>query len=530
MDLRRLPPTRRAVAVNALPANEPEILGSTLPRIWTPPLVTGEPGECGCGCALTRKSSYGFYVDDFARDILGMPLDPWQRWLVIHAGEMLDETRPRFRQLLVLVSRQQGKTHLGVTLTLYWLFVERQRLILGTSTKRDTAKESWMAAVKVARDCEHLADEIAPNGVRRSNGEETLETVDECRYRIAASNASGGRGMTINRLILDELREHKTFEAWNAATPATNAIPDAQIWGISNQGEEGAVVLDSLRLPALAYIETGVGDERLGLFEWSAPDGADPTDPAALAAANPNYGRRTDPAALHGQALRAKMAGGEELASFRTEMLCQRAALLDPAIDPDAWAACGYTPGPDGVDFSPHRGRVAFCLDVATDGTHASLVAAAVTDGKVHARVVAHWIGRDCAQRLRGELPGIVAQIAPRVVGWFPNGPAAAVSAQMQERKGADRWPPRRVKLEEIRRDVKAVCMGMAEQVTAGEIVHPNDPMLNAHVASAEKMAQGDGWVFTRRGVGAVDGAYALAGAIHLARTLPPAPPPLTAI
>ena len=506
--------------MSAVPAVDAPVLGSTLPRLATPPLVEGPPGGCACGCSLTPENSYGWDVIDFARDVLGTPLDPWQQYLVIHAGELLPDRRPRFRTVLTVVARQAGKTWIGVALTLYWLFVERQRLVLGTSTNRDTAKESWRAAVKAARDCEHLADEIAPGGkgVRQSNGEETLETVHGCRYRIAASNASGGRGMTINRLILDELREHKSFEAWDAATPATNAVRDAQIWAISNQGDESAIVLDSLRLPALAHIENGGGDERLGLFEWSAPDGADPTDPRALAAANPNYGRRTDPDALHGTAQRAKAAGGEELASFRTEILCQRVHLLVPAIDPDAWTAAGAARP---VDLAVHRERVALCLDVSLDGTHATLMAAAVLDDKkVHVEVVAAWSGRGCTQELRRELPGIVARVRPRAIGWFPNGPAAALAAEMAERKGADRWPPPRVQLEEIRGDVTAVCMGAVDLVISGEIVHPDDPMLNSHVNAAQKLRRGDAWVFGRQGSGPIDGAYALAGAVHLARTI----------
>jgi hypothetical protein len=330
--------------------------------------------------------------------------------------------------------------------------------------------------------------------------------------------------MTINRLILDELREHKDFTAWDAATPATNAVADAQIWAMTNQGEDGASSCTALRLPPVLHRAPARATDRLGLFEWSAPDRRRPDRPGrARPWRTRTYGRRTDPEALRRRGAARESGGAEELASFRTEILCQRVDLLDPAIDPDAWAASGG----GSTDFSVHRGRVALCLDVALDGTHASLVAAAVTDGKVHVAIAEHWSGRDCTQRLRAELPGIVERIRPRTIGWFPNGPAAALAAQLKERRG---WPPRRVVNAEIRGDIKAVCMGMAEQVLAGEVVHPDDPMLNSHVSSAQRMAQGDGWVFVRRGASAIDGAYALAGAVHLARTLPPPPPPLTAL
>jgi hypothetical protein len=113
------------------------------------------------------------------------------------------------------------------------------------------------------------------------------------------------------------------------------------------------------------------------------------------------------------------------------------------------------------------------------------------------------------------------------VVGWYPSGPAAAVTAELQKRKG---WPPRRVVLEEIRGEVTATCMGLADLVMAGELVHPNDSMLNAHINAAQKLPRGDAWVFGRKESGPIDGTYALAGAVHLARMLPPPPAPLTAL
>jgi len=82
--------------VTAVADSSPDlgVRGSTLPRIWTPPLVD-----------LTPKTSYGFAACEFARRIQ-RPLDPWQEWLAIHAGELLPDGRPPFRIVLVLVSRR----------------------------------------------------------------------------------------------------------------------------------------------------------------------------------------------------------------------------------------------------------------------------------------------------------------------------------------------------------------------------------------------------------------------------------------
>lgn len=491
-----------------------ELRGSVTPRLWTPPLRE-----------LTPETSWGFDFNDFCRDVAGEPNDEWQEWLSIHVGEELPDGRPRFRTVLVLVARQQGKTSWARKLIQYWLFVDKVSMVLATSTNRQYAKAEWTKNKDLILDNEWFHDELANSPERLTIGEEALKT-KWGEYKFAASNRRAGRSMTLPRALLDEIREHVDFSAWNAVSKAMNAVRTAQLVAISNQGDAGAVVLDSLRLPAIKYIETGHGDPRLGLFEYSAPDGADPTDLAALAMANPDLGNRTDPEVLLADARRAVEAGGEELAGFRTEVMCQRVHLLDPAIDPDEWTTSG-TDQP--VDLAAYRRQTALCFDVSLDGLHAALIAAAKIDDTTHVEVVEAWEGRGCTKQLRADLPGIVGKVKPRVLGWFPAGPAASVAADLADR-GHRQWPPRGVRVEDIKGETTQVCMGLQEIITAGDLQHPNDPMLTGHINATTKLWRGDAWVFARKGATPISGSYALAGAVHLARTLPPAPAPVTVL
>ena len=488
------------------------MLGSITPRLWTPPLRE-----------LTPATSVGFDQVRFARDTLRHPADPWQEWLFIHAGELLPDGRPRFRIVIVLVSRQNGKTEALVILSLYWQFVQAVPLILGTSTKLDYAKESWTKATKLvearsraddadARDLRSLMPK--PRWKREANGEQESWTTEDSRYKIAASNEEGGRSLTIHRLVCDELRQHRTYAAWGAAEPATSAVWDAQIWALSNAGDDRSVVLNDLRDAAVEFIMTGVGDPRIGLFEWSAPEDADPTDIHALAQANPNLNRRQDGEVLMAKAQLAKRKGGEALTTFKTESMCIRVKNLNPAMDPQSWTDC-YQLG----DLAGVRSRVALVLDVAPDGEHVTLAAAAVLpDGRVRGEVVEAWEGPGCTDKAVRALPGLVARVKPQAFGWFPGGPGAALTAQLRKREG---WPPAGVTAQEIKSDLPAVCMGLADLVTSRMFVHSDDPLLNAQQGGAERRYIGDVWVFSRRGDGHVDALYAVGGAAHLARTLP---------
>lgn len=520
------------------------VLGRTEPRLWTPPLVTGPPGPCGCGCALTEETSYGFDVVEFATDLLDRPPRPWQRFSAIHGGELLPDGRPRGRVVLLLASRQNGKTELPVMLSLYWQFVEAVPLILGTSTKLDYARESWKKAVKLAERAAARHPELAalipkPRWKREANGEQESWTSEDSRYKIAASNEEGGRSLTVHRGILDELRQHHDYSAWGAIEPAASPW-DAQLWAMTNAGDDRSVVLNDLRAAALDFIKTGEGDPRLLLLEWSASDDSDPEDVDALLQANPSVGYGLDLEVLLNAARTAKKLGGEALTTFRTERMCVRVRRLNPAIDPRKWRACPHLPdgGLGGV-----RDRVAMCLDVSPDMQHATLYAAAVLDetGRVGIDYVRDWSGPTCTRDVRRDLPDIIASARPRTLGWFPDGPGAAIAADMADRPVAGkRWPPAGVTVEAIRGETAAACMGFAALVDTAQLAHGRDPLADAHVGRAEKLKRGDRWVFVRPApVGGdqgdddqgdddgpaepehVDATYAAAGAAHLARTLP---------
>lgn len=459
--------------------------GRASPRLFTEPRRK-----------LTRRTTLGYEAARFAEEMLGMTLLPWQRWWLMHALELDSNGDFRFRTVLTLVARQNGKTHLLKALALWAMYMGRVRLVLGAAQSLDIARESWSGAVELAEGDPELRAEIG--AIRRVNGEQELRLTNGARYRIAAATRSAGRGLSVDLLILDELREHRSWDAWGALSKTTIARPGSLTVGISNAGDDRSVVLNQLREAALSG-----ADASLGLFEWSAPDGCDLNDRAAWAQANPGLGHTITEAAI------GTAVATDPPAVLRTEVLCQRVDALDSAVDVAAWAA-----GADAaMTLESLRDRLAVCVDVAPDGEHVSAVAAAEgSDGRVRVETVAAWPSTEDA---RGELGELLERISPRVKRWFPSGPAAALAPLM-----------RSLGAEEIRgADVPAACMGLADLVRSRRIVHSDDPLLSAHIAAAAKLYSGDGWRFARTGAGHVDAAYAAAGAVQAAMTLPPERP-----
>jgi len=464
-----------------------KLVGHEEPRLFTEPLRR-----------LTRSTSRGFEVADFASKVLGEPLLPWQRWLAIRALE-LDRSGHgfRFRTVLALCARQNGKTSLLKTIALWRLYVDGARLVLGVAQDLSIARESWQASVDTAQSVADMRDEI--DYVRKTNGDEHLRLVGGGRYKIAAATRSAGRGLSVDMLIMDEIREQRSWDSWSALSKTTMARANGQTWAISNMGDDESVVLNHLRAAALAGT-----DETLGIFEWSAEDGCELDDPEAWCQANPGLGYTVSEAAIR------SALGTDPPAIFRTEVLTQRVEQLDGAVDGGAWRECA---DPEG-SLDAVRDRVALCIDVAPDLQHVTLAAAAVLDdGRARVEVVDAW---QSTQDARADLPGWLERVKPRVVGWFPGGPAASLAAELKGKRD-------HVALAAA--DVPAVCQGFAEQIAARRVLHPNDPLLTAQTSGASKLYTGDGWRFTRKGAGHADAVYAAAGAVHLARTLPPPKP-----
>lgn len=465
---------------------------------------------------------------DFAANVLGRPLDPWQQWLLIHLGEMLPDGRPRFRKVLVIVARQNGKTWLCTVLALFWLYVQRWPLVFGTSNKLEYAADAWHAAKDIALSTPALAGRT--RRPRLTNGQNDLPTTDRCHYKIGAANDDGGRSKSVDRAIGDELRQQKDWTAYAALVPAMIARPHAQIVWITNMGDATAVVLNEQRREAEEAIEAlteHVGAELplhllrpTGLYEWSAAAGSHPADPAALAQANPQAGRRIHWDDLLAEAHSVARPGADpvKLAKFMTENLCIPVDQMDPAVDPAAWAAA------DKPAEIPADVPVAACVDVSRDHQHATLAVAAVVDGIIRVEVVASWSGPAALAELRRDLRARVLQIRPTVFGWLPGGPGAALDAELRDRRKTGRymWPPRGTRVAEIRGETSAVCMGFADVLAGGELHHSGQELLDQHAGQAEKLwGVGNRWVFTPSGSVHIDALYAAAGAVHLARVTP---------
>lgn len=347
---------------------------------------------------MTPSTSKGFSVVDFSQDVLLLKPLPWQRWVMIHALELLPNGKFRYRTVLLLVARQNGKTSIIEVKNLWKMFVLRTQ-ILGTAQNLDLSEESWNNAVEMVEGIEELAAEI--KHVDKTNGKKALRINNGARWKVAAASRKGGRGFSGDDVNLDELREHQNWEAWGAVTKTTLARPNPQIWAYSNAGDDKSVVLNDLQAKGRAAVANPEsGDHTVGLFEYSVPDDLKcdckrrPPNPhlETCALANPEFWRMANPAlgyTITEEALAAALLTDPDEV-FLTECLCQRVPSLDGSvINPASWANL--------LDSETKReGDLALGVDIAPDRTYAAIgIYGKRPDGFGHLQVIAYKPGVD---------------------------------------------------------------------------------------------------------------------------------------
>jgi hypothetical protein len=461
------------------------LLGCETPRVWTRPLRK-----------LTRRTSRGFEAVAFARDVLGIDLFPWQRWLLIHLLELLPDGSYRFRTAVVLVARQNGKTTLMQILALWRMYVDGANLVIGTAQNLDVAEEAWTGAVDMAEGVPELAAEIA--AVDRTNGKKALRLETGERYKVAAASRRGGRGLSGDLVLLDELREHQSWDAWGAVTKTTMARPNPQILCLSNAGDEMSIVLEHLRQQGYATVH-GEGERSLGIFEWSAPPGCAMDDRSGWRQANPALGY----AAFGEASILAALATDPEQV-FRTEVLCQHVALLLPSpISKAAWADRA------GADGFP-SGQVAFALSAAwPDAEWGSIVVAGQNGDEVWTQLVEYKRGVSWMPARMRELQDKHHPVATVLDDKDP----AAVAKAALLKAGVNLTP--------LTATQAGQAYGMFIAAAGGDkpyLRHYDQPALNVALDAAQKRQRGDAHTWDIKGsidispvVAATDALFGLA-------------------
>lgn len=331
-------------------ATKKPLLGSTKPRIQTPPL---------------KGASRIAEVVDLAKKI-GMPLLPWQEYVLEDMLKVDSQGNFQRKSNLLLCARQVGKTHLARMRILAGLFIFGEKNLIAMSSNRNMALDTFRQVANTIEDNEFLKSQVRQ--IRYANGQESITLLNGARYEIVAATRDGSRGKTADFLYIDELRE-VSEEAFKAAVPVTRARPNSQTLMTSNAGDAFSTVLNDMRERALDY-----PSKTFGFWEYSAPLAArtDIRNKKYWAMANPALGYTITEEAIE------ESIATNSIEATLTETLCM---WIDSQVSPWNYGsieACSVS-----ELLLPVGTLTVMAFDVSPSKRSGSLVAAQMIDGKI---------------------------------------------------------------------------------------------------------------------------------------------------
>ncbi len=247
---------------------------------WTPALWT-DPGDVdttdGDLCIAIAELA-------FASQPTPIVLDEWQKWVIRLALARDSEGKRLYRQFLVSVGRQNGKSTLATALVLYGMLTRADANVVGIASNADQANIVYGGTLRTILNSPSLKKRF-----KRTTETRSLVTHAGARYKVLPSKESALQGHSMSLVIADEIHLMKQG-VFNAVVIGAGQVQDSLLFGITTAGDEESTLLLDL------YAKLNVGSPGLGGVIWEADEDARVDDLEQLKKANPALAEgRMDP-------------------------------------------------------------------------------------------------------------------------------------------------------------------------------------------------------------------------------------------
>lgn len=449
-----------------------------------------------------RFDTYGPQVADLAA-LAGLEPDPEQQ-LILDAIFAVDE-RDRLTafEVAVVVGRQNMKTAVFKMAALGWLYITDQRLVVWSAHEFRTAQEAFRDMDQLISGNRHLARRL--KAVHRGNGDEAIELVDDRRLVFKTRTKGGGRGLSGDKVILDEGFALQPMHM-GALLPTLSARPDPQVVYGSSAGLMESGVLRGIRDRGRPG-----GERRLAYFEWCAPPSKEACaegeacthalDVKGCGCDNEEFWQVANPAI--GGRITLDYVRSERRALPPGEFARERMGWWDDPIGgetpikAEAWAAClDEESGP--------QGAVALAVDISPDRSMSTIaVAGRRADGLMHVELVEHRQGTGWVV---ARLMELAQTWSPVALVLDPAGPAGSLEKKLLEKGfSTEKTLPaggRRLHMMGTREYAQA-CGALCDDVANGEFRHIGQVELDTAVEGVRTRPLADSWAWSRPKSGA---------------------------
>lgn len=445
-----------------------------LPAIYTPPLSDEFPTD---GDKLIEFANIAWQSPESPD---GIHLDEWQKWLLRAILERYPDDHPsfpgrlRYRQVVISVGRQNGKSLLAAILGLYGLLMHEvgpQVISLASST--DQANIVYSRVNFVINQNPFLKKRF-----KRATETRGIVTADNAgRYDVKAAKEAALQGIPMSLCLFDELHLAKAG-MWGAAIFGTSQRKDGIVIGITTAGDQTSETLINLYKSGTAAANGADDLERFGFFCWQAPDNAPIDDPQAIMAANPSVAAGRIP--VEQVISDMKTIPEHEARRYRlNQFISGTAASWLPGNLFKAATGRGATNLEAGV----------FAVDITKNWEHAT-IAFANTNGDLQETELVSSLVAPTEQQLFNEITSLYGKYSPRAIALDDRQlPSLAKRLKLAGVPVWQLWT----------KEMSAACSAVFAMFSTGIVRHNNDPLLVAQMPNGVSKYTGETWLISRK-------------------------------
>lgn len=407
-------------------------------------------------------------------------------------------------EAVLVACRQNLKTFVFKPIALFDMFVLDTRLVTWTAHEFNTSREAFIDVKAYCDNYDHLRRRIKK--ITEANGNEGIELLNGQRLQFRARTKTGGRGLTGDRIFLDEAFALRPPHVGSLipTLSAKSMQGNPQIVYGSSAGNLLSDVLRGLRDRGRGV--RGDGARRLlAYLEWcdDPTDGECATpecdhvqgrpgcrldDPERIRKANPALGRR-----ISLEFIMDTERGTLTPVEFARERLGWWEDPLDETgFSLDAWMAGAVPLDDKGKPTMALSNPVVLAVDVAPNSASASIAACGGPVELIEHRPGTSWV--------IPRLLELKARHKASAIGLDATGPAGLLlndldRAGLQPRD--DQHKDRPLVLLTGPESAQA-CGLLIDRVKAGEVRHIPNLLLDLAVAGARRRESGDTWRWSR--------------------------------
>jgi phage terminase large subunit-like protein len=461
-----------------------------LPARFTPPLSEDFPTD---GDRLIELMSLCWQTPETSEPI---QLDEWQKWLLRHVLERYPDNHPkhpgelRYRQVLVSMGRQNGKSVIGGGLALDALVFHKGDVVSIASSREQ--------ATIIYDRVKHVIDSTSWLSKRFKRTTETrgIGKLDGTgKYNVSPAQERALQGLPFVRVLLDE--GHLAKEGiWTAANKGTTAMDNAMVIMITTAGNHESETLINLYSKAEKFIADPEANERFGAFIWEAPANSPIDDIDAIKKANP-----------------AVACGRVPIDRVMSDILTQpehevRRYTLNQFISgtTSSWLPNELYRAALGQGVSNMSGAV-FAVDITNNWEHAT-IAVANTNGELQETELVASIVRPTEDQLFNELSRLYEKFRPRAIvlddRQVPN------LGKRLKLRGYVTW-------QLYAKEVSAMSSAVYAMFSSNLVRHNGDPLLTLQMPNGVSKYSGESWFISRKeSVGDIDALMATLMALYV--------------